>query len=111
MSESDTATDNPSVESTSTVKEDDKREVRDLSIGKIVAYLVGGFTILAAIPQFTEGNAGAAIVLLVAGAFGFPPVRTMIEDELRIKMSRWLATLIYLALLMLAGGLGTSGTA
>ena len=87
------------------LEDEEKKDVRDLSIGKIVAYVIGGFTILAGVANFVDGLFGTGLVLLIAGAFGFPPVRAMIEDELRVKLSRWLATLIYLVLITIAGGL------
>ncbi|QLK27195.1 hypothetical protein HYG81_06215 [Natrinema zhouii] len=86
---------------------DEKRDPTELSIGGIVAWLVGVLTILAAVASIAQGvMIGGSIVLFVAGIFGLPPTRKMIEEELNVRFSRWLAILVYLILLMVAGGVG-----
>ena len=78
----------------------------DLSIGKIVAYIVGGLTILAGVGQLVRPslmNPVAGALYIVAGAFGLPPTRELIERELNVRLSRWLAVLVYLVLVVAAG--------
>jgi predicted membrane channel-forming protein YqfA (hemolysin III family) len=80
----------------------------DLSIGKIVAYIVGGLTILAGVGQLVRPslmNPVAGALYIVAGAFGLPPTRELIERELNVRLSRWLAVLVYLVLVVAAGAM------
>lgn len=84
---------------------DEKKDPTELSIGKIVAWVVGGLTLLGGVAAPLEGKIAAGVLYIVAGAFGLPPTREMIENELGIKMSRWLVVLIYLILIVIAGGM------
>lgn len=94
------AQENPTANTT-----DEKADPTELSIGKIVAWLVGGFTILAAVANIAQGmNVGGSIIMFVAGIFGMPPTRGMIERELNVRLSRWLSVMIYLVLVFAAGG-------
>jgi hypothetical protein len=65
---------------------------------------VGGFSILAGIAAlFSQTITG--IGFLIAGVFGMPPTRGMVEREFGIAMSRWFAVLGYLVILFLFSGI------
>jgi hypothetical protein len=84
-----------------------KKDPTELSIGNIVAWIVGGFSIIAGIAAlFSQTITG--IGFLVAGVFGMPPTRGMIESEFGIVMSRWFAVLGYLVILFLFAGISQS---
>lgn len=86
--------------------EEEKRDPTELSIGKITAWAIGLLTLLAGVANLAQGmNVGASILFLAAGVFGIPPTRGMIEDELNVKLSRWLSVVIYLVLIFIAGGI------
>lgn len=78
----------------------------NLSIGGIIAYLVGGATMLAGVAGIFD-NPVMGIGLILVGVFGMPVTRRRLEQEANIKMSRWFATLAFLILLTLAGAIGT----
>lgn len=85
-------------------EEEEKKDVTELSIGKIVAWLVGGFSIIAGVASlFSQPLVG--IGFIVAGVFGMPPTRRMIESEFGIAMSRWFAVLGYFVILFLFAGI------
>lgn len=87
---------------------DEKKDPTELSIGKIVAWIVGLLTLLGGVANIAGGESiGASILFLIAGVFGIPPTRNMIEDELNVKISRWLAVVIYLVIIFAAGGLAS----
>jgi len=73
-----------------------------LSIGSIVAWVAGIATHGVAIWTLSVGGYVSAIVLFVAAAFGTPPTRALIENELNVLISRWLAVLVWLALWIVA---------
>jgi predicted membrane channel-forming protein YqfA (hemolysin III family) len=78
----------------------------DLSVGKVVAYIVGGLTVLAGVGQLIRPslmNPVAGALYIVAGTFGLPPTRELIERKLNVRLSRWLAVLVYLVILVTAG--------
>ena len=79
---------------------EDIAEKKNVSIGLLVAYAVGGLTMLAGIASVGQDLLGA-ITFLAAGTFGLPPTRRLIEDELGIHFSRWLAVMIYIGILFL----------
>lgn len=84
-----------------TTATEEKPEPTDLSIGKIVAWIVGALTILSGVALlFTSALAG--IIMLVAGLFALPPTNQMIANEFNVRFSRWFVVLGYLVLLMIA---------
>lgn len=77
---------------------------RTLSIGRILAWLVGAFSVLTGLAGlFTTPVMG--VTFLVAGVFAMPPTRSMIEDEANVEMSRWFIALGYLAILFIGSGI------
>jgi hypothetical protein len=83
---------------------EEKRDPTELSIGNIIAWGIGGLSILVGIAGlFTDPIIG--IGFLIAGVFGMPPTRSMVEREFNIAMSRWFAVLGYLVILFLFAGI------
>lgn len=84
--------------------QEEKKDPTELSIGNIVAWAIGGISILAGVAGlFNQPLMG--IGFLIAGVFGMPPTRNMIEDEFNIKMSRWFTVLGYLVILFIFAGM------
>lgn len=85
-------------------QEEERTDPTELSIGKLVAWVVGALSILAGVGGlFTQPIIG--IGFLIAGVFGMPPTRNMVEDEFNIQMSRWFAVMGYLVILFVFSGL------
>lgn len=84
--------------------EEEKKDPTELSIGNIVAWAVGGLSILAGVAGLFDQPV-MGVGFLIAGVFGMPPTRKMIENEFNIKMSRWFAVLGYLVILFVFAGI------
>lgn len=78
-----------------------RTEPTQLSIGKIVAWVVGALTVLLGV-AFLFANPLSGIVIAVAGLFALPPTNRMIADEFNVRFSRWFVVLGYLVLLIIA---------
>lgn len=91
-------------EAVETHDEAEKRDPTELSIGNIVAWVVGGLSILAGVASLFDQPV-MGVGFLIGGVFGMPPTRNMIEREFNIKMSRWFATLGYLVIIFAFAGI------
>ena len=82
----------------------------NITLGKIVGYIVGPLLILSALGGFIEGSVVGGLLLLLAGLISLPIFRSKLKKKQGISLSRW-ATVIIVIVLLLAGGamLGTSG--
>lgn len=79
-------------------------DVRDLSFGKVVAYIVGGSTIFFALIDILQ-HPIAVVSFLLAGLFALPSVRSEVEAKIGFSLARWRALFVYLAFLLI-GGIG-----
>ena len=82
----------------------------NITLGKIVGYIVGPLLILSALGGFIGGSVVGGLLLLLAGLISLPIFRSKLKKKQGISLSRW-ATVIIVIVLLLAGGamLGTSG--
>lgn len=74
--------------------EDDTRKI---TIGRILAYIVGAISILAGLAVLTSSPA-MGVFMAAAGLFALPPIRQVIRDQMNIEFSRWFVALVYLVL-------------
>lgn len=93
--------------------ESENESERRITLGKIVAYPVGVLLILAGIANLANGDILAGVLVTIGGAIALPIVRTKLNQERGIALSRWATVVIVLAL-VIGGGLaisnGGSGT-
>lgn len=82
----------------------------NITLGKIVGYIMGPILIFSALGGFIGGNIVSGILFLIAGSISLPIVRAKLKDNQGIGLSRW-ATVGIVLVLVIAGGVmvDTSG--
>lgn len=86
---------------------EEAQEKTDVSLGGITAYLVGAGSILLGVMGLFAGPI-YGLTFIVAGVFGLPPTRRMLEDELGLHFSRWFSIMAYLGIIAFGSGLGAA---
>lgn len=83
--------------------ESDESSRWDITLGKIIAYPVGGLLILAGIGGLVDSVA-AGLVIIASGVIALPIVRQKLEKSQGIALSRW-ATVAIVLIAFLSGAL------
>jgi len=81
---------------------DDSGSGIDITLGKIIAYPVGGLLLLTGLASLID-SVVAGILILFAGVISLPVVRGRIKQSQGIGLSRW-ATVAIVLVLVVAGG-------
>jgi hypothetical protein len=75
----------------------------NITLGKIVGYIVGPLLILSALGGLAGGSVVGGLLLLLAGGISLPITRTKLKEKQGLSLSRW-ATVAVVLTLMIAGG-------
>lgn len=75
----------------------------NITLGKIVGYLVGPLLILVSLGAMGGGDVIAGVLILLAGFLALPVVRAKIAAQQGLTLSRW-ATVAIVLVLVMAGG-------
>ncbi|UTF53422.1 zinc-ribbon domain-containing protein [Natronosalvus rutilus] len=82
-----------------------QKEGTKISFSKITAYFFGGAGLVLGLLFLATGPASAGFFLGIAGVIGFPKSRNQVEEKLGIKLSKWVATALFLVFWMTGAAL------
>lgn len=100
--EKGTGTDEQPARSVATSDEDEGGGL-NITLGKLIAYPVGGLLLLVGLGMLAQGNSVSSLLFILAGGLALPIVRHQMKESHGIALNRW-ATVAIVLVSVIAGG-------
>jgi len=84
------------------------KEVRKITLGLILSWLIGLLFLLVAFGTFIAGSFIPGFLYLFAALILLPPVNNFLRKKFNVELSRWLKVVTFLILITLAGYIGST---